>query len=170
MRKWLPLIVSAVALAAMCALIFNMSAQQASDSASLSLGLAQQLLSIFVPGYDQMSAADQLYWRKVLDHPLRKAAHFTEYAVLGALMLNLVLQAARTWRGEGGGLRVTRATFIVAWLLASLYAVTDELHQMFVDGRAGMVSDVLLDSCGVLTGAAILALALTLAQRGRRAK
>ena len=42
------------------------------------------------------------------------------------------------------------------WLLTqivrSLYAARDEIHQLFVLGRAGRISDVMIDSAGVLIG------------------
>ena len=45
-----------------------------------------------------------------------------------------------------------KASFKNAFLAGTAYAVTDELHQLFVPGRAGMISDVLIDSLGVLFG------------------
>ena len=46
-----------------------------------------------------------------------------------------------------------------AWLIGTAYAVTDEFHQSFVPGRSCELRDVVIDSCGVLTGvlAALLA-------------
>jgi VanZ family protein len=41
-------------------------------------------------------------------------------------------------------------------ILGGLYAASDEFHQLFVDGRAGMLSDVLLDTCGVAVGSLVL--------------
>ena len=37
-------------------------------------------------------------------------------------------------------------------MIGSCYAASDEIHQLFVSGRAGMISDVLIDSVGVLVG------------------
>ena len=77
---------------------------------------------------------------------LRKAAHFTEYALLTALWW----RALRT--------RLTDSTAIVAALAISIgYAITDEIHQTFVDGRTGTPVDVLLDTAGAATGAATVA-------------
>ena len=68
---------------------------------------------------------------------LRKAAHFTEYAVLGALLARAVRE-------------------LPAFAFAVAYAVTDELHQMFVPGRAGTLLDVAVDAAGALTGILVL--------------
>lgn len=65
---------------------------------------------------------------------LRKLAHAGEYAVLGALLL-------RATQRPG-----------VAFALGTLYAVSDEIHQSFVPGRAGSPVDVALDTLGVAAG------------------
>jgi VanZ family protein len=74
----------------------------------------------------------------VWDLLLRKAAHATEYAVLGALLL--------------------RATALPAAAVACgiLYAATDELHQSFVRGRHAAPLDLLIDSAGVVAGVLLL--------------
>ena len=68
------------------------------------------------------------------DLVLRKAAHVTEYAILGALLMRAVGRP------------------VVASVLAMAYAATDEVHQHFVPGRAGTVVDVAVDAVGVLLG------------------
>ena len=65
---------------------------------------------------------------------LRKCAHLAEYAILGGLL-------ARATRSPG-----------LAVLLAALYAVTDEVHQTFVEDRVGAPVDVALDTIGALIG------------------
>jgi VanZ family protein len=69
---------------------------------------------------------------------LRKAAHLTEYAILGALLL-------RAFGRE-----------LPAFAVAILYAATDEVHQHFVRGRHASPVDVLIDAIGIAIG--ILAL------------
>ena len=68
------------------------------------------------------------------DLVLRKIAHAGEYAVLGALLL-------RALRDE-----------LPALSLGIAYAVSDEVHQHFVEGRVGAPLDVLIDSAGVAIG------------------
>jgi VanZ family protein len=82
------------------------------------------------------------------DLVLRKLAHLAEYAVLGALLARAVGGAA------------------VAIALGTLYAMTDELHQSFVAGRAGRPLDVAIDATGVTLGALALR---TVAERRARA-
>lgn len=71
------------------------------------------------------------------DLVLRKAAHITEYAILGALLMRALDRPA------------------VAATLATAYAATDELHQHFVAGRAGTLVDVAVDGVGVVLGVVI---------------
>jgi VanZ family protein len=68
------------------------------------------------------------------DTILRKLAHLAEYAILGALL-------GRAVRLPG-----------LALALGVLYAVSDEVHQMFVEGRHGSPLDVLIDTAGLLAG------------------
>ena len=68
------------------------------------------------------------------DTILRKLAHLAEYAILGALLV-------RATRRPG-----------LAVLLAALYAATDEMHQLFVEGRHGSPIDVGIDTVGAVAG------------------
>ena len=72
------------------------------------------------------------------DLVLRKLAHMAEYAVLYLLWLR-ALPAAPPW---------------VPVAIALGYAVTDEIHQSFVEGRHGAPVDVLVDAVGIACGVA----------------
>ena len=72
------------------------------------------------------------------DLVLRKLAHMTEYAVLGLLLLRAI--------GREG----------LAVVLGIAYAVTDEIHQGFVEGRHGAWYDVVVDAVGVVLGVYLL--------------
>ncbi len=77
----------------------------------------------------------------VLHLVIRKAAHFTEYAILSWLWF-------RAWRGPVAEHRWRWAAMAVAISLAT--AISDEIHQTFVPSRTGEVRDVLLDLTGAL--------------------
>jgi VanZ family protein len=77
---------------------------------------------------------------------VRKAAHFGEYALLTVLWW----RALRTRMTEPAALAAAVA-------IAVGYAITDEFHQTFVDGRTGSPVDVLIDAAGAATAAAVLA-------------
>jgi VanZ family protein len=73
------------------------------------------------------------------DLVLRKLAHAAEYGVLGALAFRALRSAP------------------AALLLASAYAVTDEVHQAFVSGRHGSPLDWLVDTAGAFFGVVLAA-------------
>ena len=47
---------------------------------------------------------------------------------------------------------------VIAAGLTAFYACTDEFHQLFVPGRAGLLSDVLIDSLSAVLGLVVFAL------------
>jgi VanZ family protein len=73
------------------------------------------------------------------DTVLRKGAHVTEYAILGLLLLRAVGRE------------------LPAFLIGVAYAITDEVHQHFVQGRHASPIDVAIDSAGILLGIVLLA-------------
>jgi VanZ family protein len=95
---------------------------------------------IFFLSAQPSDQVDRAWW----DVLLRKLAHFSEYALLTGLW----------WRAlRGLGVRFPLAA---AMAISLGYAVTDEFHQTFVDGRRGTPVDVLIDSAGIATAAVAL--------------
>jgi VanZ family protein len=72
--------------------------------------------------------------------------HFVGYAVLGFLLYRAFNGGLESWNRRAAGLAI---------LTGFLYAVSDELHQLFVPGREAEVYDVMVDSGGVI-GALLL--------------
>lgn len=153
-------VLSVLLVLAVLAAIFFFSAQTADDSSRLSGAIMRFLLRIFVPGYGQMTEAELAALHAQWSFWVRKAAHFTEFAALGFSWRLLFLSLSRR--------PPEAAALLWSWLLSTLYAVTDELHQMLVEGRGPSVRDVCIDSAGALCGALLLALIAVLAYRGRR--
>ncbi|MGH2521712.1 MAG: VanZ family protein [Anaerolineales bacterium] len=78
------------------------------------------------------------------DFLVKKGGHMLGYALL-ALAYTYGLAAPRAGRA-------TTRQLLLAVLLATLYAVTDEFHQWFVSGRGATVRDVLIDGLGAIVG------------------
>ncbi|HEY6229795.1 MAG TPA: VanZ family protein [Pyrinomonadaceae bacterium] len=74
---------------------------------------------------------------------LRKAGHFTEYAVLAFLARRAFISSARLW--------LRRHWFEFALLLLVIYALLDEYHQSFVPSRTASIYDSAIDVAGGLT-------------------
>ena len=90
----------------------------------------------------------------------RKLAHSFNYFVLGILMLNVVRDFIP---------RARRAV-ILSGLFVMLYAVSDEIHQIFVPGRGPLVTDVLIDSVAGALGIILFYGVLKLVATRRMAK
>ncbi|WP_404469016.1 VanZ family protein [Sutcliffiella horikoshii] len=125
------------------ALIFFLSAQQGEQSANLSGGITELVHQIV-----EQVAPDAEFKMDEISFFVRKNAHFFAYMLLAILTLNAVRRSGgHGWLSMG-----------VAFVISLLYAISDEVHQLFVPGRSGQVSDVLLDSAGALAGIALYAL------------
>lgn len=117
--------------------IFYLSAQPAEQSNQLSSGITQaiiKLLGRLAPGIEPDLNSFNYF--------VRKNAHFVAYLVLGLLSSNAM------GRNRPHSLR----NGFIALLLCVLYAISDEVHQLFVPGRGGRVTDVLIDSAGAMVG------------------
>lgn len=104
----------------------------------------------------EISIANIGYY-KFVEFFIRKGAHFGTYFLLGGLT---ALGLARYWSKLGH-------VAFVSWALATLYAETDELHQMLTGDRTPLIQDVILDSCGALLGVMLAVLFLYRLQKRR---
>lgn len=76
----------------------------------------------------------------------RKLVHMTEFGVLCLLW----------WRAVSTTTHRRRA-LPAAVVVAVLYAISDEFHQSFVDGRGASPVDVAIDTAGVAVAATLIA-------------
>lgn len=86
---------------------------------------------------------------------IRKLAHFSEYTVLGIGLCGLMRVLVKRYWG------------IAAIVLGAVLASLDEFHQLFIPGRSAMVSDVVIDICGVVVGSIIFTLIILLQEKKR---
>ena len=138
-------------------LIFSMSAKPADESTDISIAFGRIYCELFYPGYSEMTEEEQFFTAEDIDHPLRKAAHVTDFAVLGVLVS----------LSAGELLSDRKKQFSTALIISVLYAAADELHQLFVPGRSAEIRDVLIDSGGVLIGVLIIAVLAILSEKTR---
>ncbi len=136
------------AVLALMVVIFLFSAKTAEQSSSASGSFAEKVLTLVIPGFSDFSEDAQKEAVNSIQFVVRKGAHFAVYFALGALCLFAMNTYYIT----------AKRRFITALSISSVYAVTDEIHQLFVPGRAGQIRDVLIDFAGALTGVAIAVL------------
>ena len=142
---------------AVMVVIFMLSADNADESNAKSALISDSLIYRILSSFDwNEEQIEQI--ASVTVFIVRKTAHFSEYAALGFLLAGVCLSFGRQYG----------FAFAVSQTVASLYAVSDEIHQYFVPGRSCQFSDMLLDSCGAAVGIGVLLLIVWLIRRRRR--
>ena len=136
-------LVSGLLLVLLYGVIFSFSAQNGEASAEISMGVSDSLVGVLdFLTFGKMDADTLTELALVIEHPIRKTAHFLEYALMGILIYSMLYYPIANSK--------VRFWISLFWLVLS--AAADELHQYFVPGRWGSVKDVLLDTCGGLVG------------------
>ena len=134
--------------------IFAFSSKNADDSTVESHKVGKAIGRVVEPDFEKWTDDEQEAYAARIDFPVRKAAHFLEYTILGTLLGLAWIDSKKS----------RRMSVFVPFAIGALYSITDELHQLLVAGRAGQLRDVLIDSSGVLTGVFIAILILHLAR------
>lgn len=164
MKQWLKkyrIPVSLIPVVLMMTVIFIFSAQNGETSGALSGGITHWVLRTVMLDWEHLPVAEQEKMLDTLGLVIRKLAHFSEYALLGFfLMLHIRQIETRTHLS---------LPWLLAWGIGTSYAVTDELHQGLVGGRHPAVTDVCIDSGGVIAGVGLLLLVFLAAGRKRKA-
>lgn len=139
--------------------IFWFSAQPAVESSKMSHSIGKVIGEVLVPDFKALSSEEQEAIAEKIDYPVRKTAHAMEYAVLGGLLV--LMYGSYEIIGKKG--------MAYGILTGVAYAMTDEIHQLFVAGRSCQMTDVLIDSAGVIFGSIIgvLIFICTIKQRSR---
>ena len=124
-------------------LIFILSNQQANDSTKLSDGVIENTIGNIYKLTHKNTNEEKLKEIKIkYTHITRKTAHFTIYMILG-LLVGLLLKEYNI---------DTKKAILYGILICMCYAISDEIHQIFVSGRSGEIRDVLIDTCGSMVG------------------
>jgi VanZ family protein len=78
----------------------------------------------------------------------RKGAHIGEYFLLSLLFLRVIFVENRASISRERNL----LPYLVAFVFSFIFAIFDELHQFFVVGREGKITDVGIDAIGIILG------------------
>ncbi len=120
-------IISWILVAVCMGIIFFLSAQNGEESSDLSESFVDKILQLLKITVDEGT--------------LRTFAHMLEFMGLSVLIFNAIYA---TWE--------EKITPLIAFAGTVFYAITDEIHQIFVPERAFQISDILVDSTGALIG------------------
>ena len=129
-----------------CGFIFFLSSENSKESSERSGRIITTVCEIVVPDYENYTEAEKAKIVKDMSFSVRKAAHFTAYAILGALLFQVFFFVKD---------KRLRSLFSIGG--AFLYAVSDEFHQSFSPGRSCEFRDMMID-----TGGATLAVLISL--------
>ena len=136
-------IVSALLLISVMVVIFIFSSENATESDSTSGSLIAAVIKLFTPDWESLTEAERHELIAPYQFFVRKAAHFTIYAVLGVLSFLTFITYKKI---------PLKIRFVIISMVCLLYSISDEIHQTFIPGRSGELRDVCVDFCGSLTG------------------
>ena len=132
-------VVSAIPAVFWAFVIYRFSDTPAVESTNESItvtGMLLDLVSRFI--YVDPAKRDMII--AAMEPHIRKIAHMTEF---GILFLLILIPAALI-------IKKLSLRAVITLSVTLLYAVSDEIHQLFVPGRSGMLRDVLIDILGAL--------------------
>ncbi len=125
--------------------IFYNSAQVASVSSNASQSVTQMVAHVIVPNYDKLDETAKLNTVASLEAIVREAAHLLQFVPMGfALYLLLCISTLPK--------NLSRIRLLLTLGFGILYAVSDEVHQLFVPGRSFQFFDIFMDTCGIAFG------------------
>lgn len=131
-------IIKAILIVIWMIVIFNFSNQGGTKSSGTSSKVTRVIINTVTKDKEQPNKQTMEHIEKVV----RKCAHYTIYTIGGFLIMNYTYSMEKTKKQK----------ILGSLLFGAFYAGTDELHQYFVPGRSAQVTDVVLDSFGVITG------------------
>ncbi len=138
-------------------IIYYFSNQNAQVSSNSSSSLIIAIINMLP---DFLIKHDIEYFIIELSHIVRKTAHFIIYAALGASsywMFNSLIKRYKT-----------KILIIISIAFCFIYACSDEIHQIFVAGRSGQLSDVFIDTVGAYIGILFVYLIFKILRREKR--
>lgn len=119
-------------------IIFFMSNQTASVSLNMSGSVIDILNNIPIAG----DLLKDILKSNSAQFIIRKAAHMFSYGMLAILCFIIVYELKRC----------SKKAMYIAFFITFVYACTDEIHQLFIPGRSGRATDVIIDCIGAFIG------------------
>lgn len=121
-------------------IIFSFSTDTGTESNKKSDGVIISICKTFIK-HDLSTKEKEKYINKYVKL-VRKSAHFLIYLILGISIISLIKEYQI----------INSKALLIAITISFLYACSDEIHQLFVNGRTGKIIDVLIDTLGSIVG------------------
>ena len=133
-------IISYVLLIVWMILIFVLSHQSSDISGGASGSLIYDTL-LFICDIFNINTANLNEFVEIIHEPVREIMHAIEYLILGILVINALYQSG-----------IRKNIIIVSIVFCFIYSLSDEIHQIFIDGRTFQLFDLFMDAIGYLIG------------------
>ena len=129
----------------MALIIFMFSNQDGDESKTTSKGFTKEVVDV-APPTKNLEEEKKQELVEDMQPTIRKMAHFTIYTLFGIFLFNFF--RTFTW--------TAKKQIALTLIIGAIYAISDEIHQFFSDGRSPLIKDVIIDSFGVLFGITIV--------------
>lgn len=134
-----------------CIIIFSFSAVPATASTKQSKGLTYNVIKLL--NGNKLTEKELVKLTKRVNPVIRKIAHFSIYMILAIFTYMFIEELNIKSKSEKERLR---KNIIYTCIFCIIYAIFDEIHQIYVPGRTGKVIDVIIDTLGACTGITII--------------
>ena len=121
--------------------IFIFSSQNGDESGSTSRGFTKKIIEVLQLD-KKLSESEKENLIENSQFVIRKLAHFTIYTIAGINIYGFVNTFDMKKKNK----------IVTTLLVGIIYAISDEIHQMFSGDRTPAIRDVVIDTCGVLFG------------------
>ena len=126
--------------------IFIFSNENGEKSTATSKGFTEKVVNM-IPIVKKMEKSKKEQLIGNLQFGIRKTAHFTIYAMAGINIMGFLCTYEQINKKE---------KVKITGIVGMLYAISDEIHQMYSAGRSASIIDVGIDTLGILFGAIIM--------------
>lgn len=126
-------------------IIFGFSSQDGETSGGISRKITETILEKSNT-YNTLTQEEKNKVSHRTESIIRKLAHFSIYTLVGLLLMGLLntYKIKNKWR------------IIITIIIGIIYAAFDEFHQSFSPGRTPKVTDVYIDTLGVILGCLLI--------------
>ncbi|MBQ3817471.1 MAG: VanZ family protein [Clostridia bacterium] len=144
-------IISIILLLCCMIAIFKLSSEDAQKSSNTSTKVITKVAEIVYPEFESLDNEEKAVKIEGLQFTVRKLAHLSIFALLGVTSFLTAVSFI--------GLRIKKS-LIFNLLFCLLYAISDEVHQLFISGRSCELRDIMIDFFGAVIGTGICILVL----------
>lgn len=134
-----------------CIIIFSFSAVPATASTKQSKGLTYNVIKLL--NGNKLTEKELVKLTKRVNPVIRKIAHFSIYMILAIFTYMFIEELNIKSKSKKERLR---KNILYTCIFCIIYAIFDEIHQIYVPGRTGKVIDVIIDTLGACTGITII--------------